>query len=199
MNTSYKLLGSYLKKGKNGGQVNIYSEGIGFDFEATSQQFYSWKDLESYLYYIKRTTTRLYGILPIYSSTKYIVNLQFQNGDLITLKKRHYPEFDKLSKLLLQVTLEPLMSKYLSRITGGSTLKFDKLSIDKSGVYMGKKAIAWFDVEGAVVRNGVIFVHARTPLKPDRPGLIGEVDFLTPNAHILVPLITTLVNSVRRK
>jgi len=197
MSTSYKILGSYLKKGKDSGCVNIFVEGIDFAFDSGTHQFYPWETLESYLYYVNRTTTRLYGIIPIYRSTKYIVNLQFQNAELITLKKRHYPELDELSKVLLQVTLKTLLSKYLARIEEGSTLKFDKLSIDKSGVYRGKKAVAWFDVEGAKVENGVVFVYARNPLKPNKPGLIGTVGFQTPNAHVLTSLVTALAKNVR--
>jgi|GEM_PF-7129136 len=198
MSSNYRLLDSYLVKGENGGQVNIFSEGIEFSFEAVPHKFYFWRDLTSYLYSVQKTTVRLYGIIPLYRTTKYNISLQFQDEELITFKKRNYPELDKLSTMLLQVTLEPLLSKYIGRIADGSTLKYDKLSIDKTGVSQGKKAVAWFDVESAKVENGIVSVYARNPLKPNKPGLIGTVNFQTPNAHVLSPLINSIVESSRR-
>ncbi len=158
MNTNLKLLGIYAKRGKDGERVNIFDLGMQITSDKGKNLWYPWEKLDLYICYIERTTGKLYGLIPIYRFTKYDIKLKFQNSEVINFTKFQYPELDELSNTLIQATLEPLMNRYITEIDKGSRVSIGEISIDKYRVYQGKKAVTWFDVEGAKVLNGIISV-----------------------------------------
>jgi hypothetical protein len=139
--------------------------------------------------------TRLYAAVTrhyangIYTGTSHVYTLVDAQGKRLVLNDS-YARVEELGKLIDQKTLPILYERASGQYNAGHNLPFDRVTISKSGIQVGKKAYPWGEIEQVSVRRGILRVA-----KKDGSWFSGASAPVSaiPNLRVLLSMIDQIV------
>ncbi len=198
-NPDHQLIGSFQKSWSKS-TIDVFTDGFSTDLNG-SKVFYLWEQIAGYFNRVTKTTTRLYGIVPLYSHTEYLLQFTMEDGHIFIFDR--YKDKKQLSKLLLELTFGPLLAKTKKLLEAFGTVYFGSTALTKAGILLpDRRFIDWSLVKGVGMGNGYIEMEFFNQAKfgffnrgHNSNGLGGFGSI--PNALILVEMIRTMSPNIQ--
>jgi hypothetical protein len=111
-----------------------------------------WNEIESVWQNI--TNHYRYGVKV---STTYLYTIHLTDKTKITLDNK-YPKIGDLGKAISIGAANALFPKYWAAVQSGQRANFGPLALDRTGIYLGNKALTWQEIKAVKIAQGIISV-----------------------------------------
>jgi hypothetical protein len=165
--------------------LEIREQGIRYK-SLFGEKSWAWNEFDALRFEIRQTSYRV-NYIPVgsYLSQNYI--LSCRHKDLIKLSDQ-YHNGQKGGQLLMKITEDMFLPRYLAQFQNGETIWFSKrLALSKTGIIQGKKEIPWKAITNVEMVQGALCVTLNFDKYKTIP--IQKI----PNGHVLAALIATVL------